>query len=119
MARGRAGSDIDLDAGASASKLPAYHAVPAAGRGRGVLVLGETGALDDFARDVCDRLARAGFAALAPDAGGAGAGRAAIEAGVRALLDDDATDGPRLGGLGFAQGGVRLLAAAAARSEEH
>jgi len=111
---GRAGSDVELDLRehAGADKASAYHAVPASGRGRGVLVLDESGALGDFGRDVCDRLARAGFAALAPDLPVGGAARARIDAAVRQLLDDQATDGPRIGALGFEEGAMRLIEAA-------
>jgi carboxymethylenebutenolidase len=113
--RGRAGSDIELaiDAGGSASKAAAYHAVPAAGRGRAVLVLDETAALSDFARDACDRLARAGFAALAPDLSTGEDIARVVDAGVRQLLDDAATDGSRVGALGFGRGGALALLAAA------
>ena len=111
MAGGRAGSDIELvlRGAAESAKAGAYHAVPASRRGKGVLVLDERGALGDFGRDACDRLARSGFAALAPDLPAAGEPVAWIQAGIRALLDDDATEGPRVGALGFDQGAARLL----------
>jgi carboxymethylenebutenolidase len=44
-----------------------YVAVPESGRGPGVVVLQEWWGLDDHIKDVCDRLAEAGFIALAPD----------------------------------------------------
>ena len=44
-----------------------YVAVPASGAGRGVLVLHAWWGLNEVFRDVCDRLAGAGFVALAPD----------------------------------------------------
>ena len=44
-----------------------YLAVPQSGKGAGVLVLHAWWGLNDFMRDFCDRLAQAGFVALAPD----------------------------------------------------
>ena len=112
MASGRlgsAGSDVELavdergsagdDAGLGADKAAAYHALPPTGRGRGVLVVDETGALTDFARDACDRLARAGFAALAPDLSDAANAGPLLAAGVQYLLDDAATDGSGVGAV--------------------
>jgi len=108
----RIGRDIELalDAGGKAS---GYHAAPASGRGRGVLVLDEDGALSDFARSACQRLARAGFAALAPDVADLAAAAAPIDSGVQYLLDDAATDGGGVGVLGFGLGGVLALEAGA------
>jgi carboxymethylenebutenolidase len=44
-----------------------YLAVPASGKGAGVLVLHAWWGLNDVVRDVCNRLAREGYVALAPD----------------------------------------------------
>lgn len=44
-----------------------YLAVPPSGKGAGVLVLHAWWGLNDFFRDLCDRLAQEGFVALAPD----------------------------------------------------
>src|SRR5258708_38033868 len=44
-----------------------YLALPAAGKGRGVLVLHTWWGLTEPFRRVCDRLAQEGFVALAPD----------------------------------------------------
>jgi carboxymethylenebutenolidase len=44
-----------------------YLAVPASGNGQGVLVLHAWWGLTDFFTAICDRLAAAGFVALAPD----------------------------------------------------
>jgi carboxymethylenebutenolidase len=44
-----------------------YLAVPPSGEGAGVLVLHAWWGLNDVFREVCDRLAQAGFVALAPD----------------------------------------------------
>ena len=65
MTLGRDGSELEIPVEDGA--LPAYLARPAAGHGPGVLVLHEAFGLVEHVRDVCDRLARAGFVALAPD----------------------------------------------------
>jgi len=44
-----------------------YLAVPPSSKGAGVLVLHAWWGLNDFFRDLCDRLAQEGFVALAPD----------------------------------------------------
>ena len=49
-----------------------YLIAPDDGEGRGVLVLGSWGGLDDGLRGICDRLADRGFVALAPDLVGEG-----------------------------------------------
>lgn len=50
-----------------AGELPGYLAVPDAGRGPGVVVIQEWWGLVPHIRSVADRLAEAGFVALAPD----------------------------------------------------
>jgi carboxymethylenebutenolidase len=96
-----------------------------------VLVLHEAGGLLDFARDVCDRLAREGFVALAPDLH-AGRSDADPEAAARLMMDLDAAragcvldaavaellnaecvEGARVGAVGFCMGGWLALLAAA------
>lgn len=52
---------------ANGGEAPGYLAEPGEGRGPGVVVLQEWWGLDDHIRSVCDRLAAAGFFALAPD----------------------------------------------------
>jgi carboxymethylenebutenolidase len=52
---------------AAATPASGYLAVPASGGGPAVVVLQEWWGVDDHIRGVCDRLAGAGFIALAPD----------------------------------------------------
>lgn len=126
----RGGADIEIGSGRPGETLRAYRAAPAAGHGPGVVVIQEAWGLVEHIRDVCDRLAREGFVALAPDlyrGDSTGeletAGRLAMEleieratadldGAVTALLDDDAVDGGRVGMLGFCMGGQLALAAA-------
>ena len=107
-----------------------YLAVPGSGSGPGVVVLQEWWGLVDHIRDVCDRLAREGFVALAPDlyrgSATADPGEAErlmmhldleqaagdLEASVSALLNHDAVDGPGVGCIGFCMGGQLALYAA-------
>jgi len=125
----RQGSDITIANGEE--RLRAYLAVPASGRGPGVVVVQEWWGLVDHIRDVCDRFAREGFVALAPDLyRGESAGdpdaasrlmmnleipRAVsdLAAAVTALLDHSAVDGARVGCIGFCMGGQLALCAAA------
>jgi carboxymethylenebutenolidase len=57
----------DITFSANGGEAPGYLAEPAAGQGPGVVVLQEWWGLDEHIRSVCDRLAAAGFFALAPD----------------------------------------------------
>lgn len=124
----RAGRDLAFGSGAGA--LTGYLAEPASGHGPGVLVIQEWWGLVDAIRDVCDRLARAGFVALAPDLyhgerttdpGVAGRlmmdldlPRAArdLEGAVEALLGRSSVTHPRVGCVGFCMGGQLALYAA-------
>ena len=124
----RAGREIEFTSGSDTVR--GYLAVPASGSGPGVLVIQEWWGLVDHIRDVCDRFARDGFVALAPDlyrgerAGDPDAAgrlmmsleipRAArdLEAAVQALLGQDATVGARVGAVGFCMGGQLALFAA-------
>jgi carboxymethylenebutenolidase len=125
---GRAGADIEYPA--DGESVAAYLAVPPAGRGRGVLVMHEAWGLVDHIRDVCDRLAREGFVALAPDlfrgrtaADAEEAGQlmgelriprigADVDGAVSTLLNDHRVDGGRVATLGFCMGGSLALFAA-------
>jgi carboxymethylenebutenolidase len=124
----RAGRDIEVE-GPDGPRA-AYLAVPASARGRGLLVVSEWWGLVDHIRDVCDRFAREGFVALAPDlyrgrtttdpdvAGrlmmDLEIPRAArdLDAAVAALLGHPAVEGPTVGALGFCMGGQLALFAA-------
>lgn len=95
-----------------------------------MLVLHEAGGLLDFARDACDRLARDGFVALAPDLYGGRTGDdpetatrlmmeldvaragAVLDAAVAELLNAECVEGPRVGAVGFCMGGRLALFAA-------
>lgn len=107
-----------------------YLAVPPSERGPGVIVIQEWWGLVDHIRDVCDRLAREGFVALAPDlyhgdstSDPDEAGRLMmdlqipragndLESAVQTLLSQDAVDGSRVGAIGFCMGGQLALYAA-------
>ena len=123
-----AGSEIEFPSGED--KLRGYLALPARGHGPGVVVLQEWWGLVDHIREVCDRLAREGFVALAPDLyrgestadpGVAGRlmmdlalPRAArdLEAAVTALVNHDAVNGGKVAAIGFCMGGQLALYAA-------
>jgi carboxymethylenebutenolidase len=125
---GRSGADVEFPAAGDSGS--GYLAVPAAGHGRGVLVIHEDWGLVGHSRDVCDRLAREGFLALAPDLyrgsiaedeRHAGELAAALDpagtgdllaAAAAALVNDSRCDGRALGALGFGMGGVLALFAA-------
>lgn len=125
----RAGESIRFES--NGDRVAGYLARPASGRGPGVLVIQEWWGLVDHIRDVCDRLARAGFVALAPDlyrgeATGEPdtASRLMMDLEIpRALRDlrgaadalqrEDAVEGARVGAIGFCMGGQLALSAAA------
>ena len=125
---GRVGREIRF--ASDGDEVGGYLAVPAGGRGPAVLVIQEWWGLVDHIRDVCDRFAREGFVALAPDlyrgerttdpdvAGrlmmGLEIPRAArdLDAAATALLGEEATTGARVGAVGFCMGGQLALFAA-------
>jgi len=122
------GRDLQIDSDDGAFK--AYVATPAGGRGPGLIVLQEWWGLVPQIRDVCDRLARSGFVALAPDLyrgesttdpDAAGRMMMGLEieragrdlgAAVEALRRQPATTGARVGCIGFCMGGQLALYAA-------
>jgi len=122
------GSEIRFPSGGD--ELRGWLALPASGRGPGVLVIQEWWGLVDHIRDVCERFAREGFVALAPDlyrgeqardpdtAGrlmmSLEIPRAArdLDAAVDFLLGHQAVEGGKVGVIGFCMGGQLALAAA-------
>jgi carboxymethylenebutenolidase len=108
-----------------------YLAVPPAGKGPGLLVIQEWWGLVDHIKDVCDRFAREGFVALAPDLYHGAATKSPDEAGklfmalniakagadlrgaAQALLERTEVTSKRVGVLGFCMGGQLALWAAA------
>jgi carboxymethylenebutenolidase len=125
---GSAGRAIEFTS--NGDRVRGYLAAPAGGRGPGVLVIQEWWGLVDHIRALCDRLARAGFFALAPDlyrgetaadpdaAGrlmmGLEIPRAArdLDAAVEALRAQPGIEGARVGAIGFCMGGQLALFAA-------
>jgi carboxymethylenebutenolidase len=123
----REGREIEIRTGSPPAS--GYLARPASGAGPGLLVLHEAAGLDAALRDVCDRLGRAGFAALAPDlydgrratsrhealglASGLDAGAVArrLEDAVSCLLGEACVEGVRVGAVGFCLGGHLALLA--------
>jgi carboxymethylenebutenolidase len=124
----RVGEEIRF--GSGGEEVGGYLAAPAGGRGPGVLVIQEWWGLVDHIRDVCDRFAREGFVALAPDlyrgeraTDPDAAGRLMmnleipraardLDAAADALFGHEATTGARLGAVGFCMGGQLALFAA-------
>ena len=122
------GTMVDFPSNGGTTK--GYLAMPASGKGPGVVVIQEWWGLVEHIREVCERLARAGFVALAPDlyrgettsdpdrAGrlmmGLEIPRAArdLDAAVQALQSQPEVDGARVGAIGFCMGGQLALFAA-------
>ena len=112
-----------------------YLALPAAGRGPGVIVIQEWWGLTDHIADVADRLAAEGFVALAPDLFGGRTAHDADEAGqlmselpvdraaqdlggaVDFLLAHEAVTGDEVGAVGFCMGGGFVLQLAAQQGD--
>lgn len=114
-----------------------YEALPASGSGPGVLVLHAWWGLNDVFRAVCDRLAEAGFVAVAPDLwggavattieeaeglleqrDGAAMERAAVEA-LSYLRAHPAVRGTDLGAIGFSMGAAWAIALAGEHPDLH
>jgi carboxymethylenebutenolidase len=112
-----------------------YLAVPASGRGPGVVVIQEWWGLVPHIKTVCDRLAGEGFVALAPDLYHGETTTSPDEAGkmmmalrvneaekdlrgaVRYLLAHGAVTGTTVGTIGFCMGGALSLFAASKNPE--
>lgn len=113
-----------------------YLATPASAKGPGLLVLQEWWGLVDHIKDVCDRFAREGFVALAPDLYHGTATRSPDEAGklfmalniaragadlrgaAAALLARPEVTSKRVAALGFCMGGQLALYAGAEFPDE-
>ncbi len=76
------------------SQSEGYLSVPPAGKGPGVLVLHAWWGLNDFFKSFCDRLAREGFVALAPDLFSGVVLRTVAEAEQHLNEYDEATQSP-------------------------
>jgi carboxymethylenebutenolidase len=119
------------------SDASGYLALPEGGRGPGVIVVQEWWGLDSGIKEMADRLAEAGFVALAPDlyhgelAGHTEMDRAAelmtslpadraardMSGAVDFLADHEATTGDGIGVMGFCMGGVFTFVLAALRPD--
>ena len=115
-----------------------YLAVPESGTGPGVIVVQEWWGLDSGIKEMADRLATAGFVALAPDLyhgelaehtemdkaaelmNSLPADRAArdMSGAVDYLADHDATTGDGIGVMGFCMGGLLTFVLAALRPDK-
>jgi carboxymethylenebutenolidase len=113
-----------------------YLAMPASGSGPGVIVIQEWWGLTDHIAEVCDRFAKAGYVALAPDLYGGKVTHDAEEAGkmmgalpeadaardlagaVDFLLGHDAVTGSKVGAVGFCMGGGFVVQLAAQAGEK-
>ena len=130
MTIGREGADIEyerIEASGNGHAASGYLAKPASGIGCGIVVIHDEWGLTEFIRDVSDRLARAGFVALAPDlfhgriAEDQGAAEQLskeldrdcadvdLESAVAELFNQHATAGSKVGALGFGLGGSLAL----------
>ncbi len=130
MTIGREGADIEyqgIASGGDGHAASAYLAKPVSDTGCGIIVIHDEWGLTEFIRDVCDRLARADFVALAPDLFH---GRIAddqvtaeqlskeleldcadadLESAVAELFNQSATAGSKVGVLGHGLGGSLAL----------
>jgi carboxymethylenebutenolidase len=113
-----------------------YLALPAGGKGPGIIVIQEWWGLTDHIRDVADRLAAEGFVALAPDLMGgwithdgaeaaqmmndlpAETGAELLAGAVEYLQSLDAVTSEKVGTIGFCMGGGFVLALAAQQGEK-
>jgi carboxymethylenebutenolidase len=126
----REGEDIEYEGiapGGGEAVASAYLAKPASGSGCGIVIIHDDWGLTDFVRDVCDRLARSGFVAMAPDLFHGETATdsksaeqltqefdldvadADLESAVEQLYNQNATSGAKVGVLGFGVGGTLAL----------
>jgi carboxymethylenebutenolidase len=107
-----------------------YLAVPASGKGPGVIVIQEWWGLVPHIKNICDRFAEAGYVALAPDFYHGKTTKSPDEAGkmmmamqidqaekdlrgaIQYLLAHEATTSEKVGTVGFCMGGALSLFAA-------
>ena len=122
--------------GSNGATAHGYLALPAGGKGPGVVVIQEWWGLTSHIVDVADRLAAEGFVALAPDLFGGTTTHDADEAGrlmqelpvaqaardlggaVDYLLSHDAVTSSRVGVVGFCMGGGFVLVLAAQQGDK-
>jgi carboxymethylenebutenolidase len=127
-----------VDFASNGNTASGYLALPGSGSGPGVIVVQEWWGLDSGTKEMTDRLAVAGFVALAPDlyhgelaghtemdkAGELMASLPAARAGrdmsgaVDYLADHDATTGDGIGVVGFCMGGLLTFVLAALRPDK-
>ena len=109
---------------------PGYLSIPAKGNGPGLIVIQEWWGLVDHIKEVCDRFAKEGYVALAPDLFHGHATKSPDEAGklmmalnihqaekdlsgaVQYLVNHNATTSDKVGAIGFCMGGALSLFAA-------
>lgn len=119
-----------IEFASNGDQVRGYLATPASGRGPGVVVIQEWWGLVPHIEEVCDRFAREGFVALAPDLYRGDsttdpdrAGRLMmdleipraardLDGAIAALLNREAVDGAKVGTIGFCMGGQLALYAA-------
>jgi len=107
-----------------------YLAIPEKGSGPGVIVIQEWWGLVDHIKKVCDRFAKEGYVALAPDLYHGQSTKSPDEAGklmmamridqaekdlrcaIQFLINHEATTGGKVGTIGFCMGGALSLYAA-------
>ena len=112
-----------------------YLAIPASGKGPGVIVIQEWWGLVPHIKDICDRFAAEGYAALAPDLYHGRSTTSPDEAGklmmtlrideaekdlrgaIAFLLNHEATTGEKVGTVGFCVGGALSLYTATKNSQ--
>src|SRR5918911_5166478 len=122
--------------GSNGATAHGYLALPASGRGPGVVVIQEWWGLTSHIVDVTNRLAAEGFVALAPDLYGGTTTHDADEAGklmqelpvdqaardlggaVDYLLGHEAVTSSKIGAVGFCMGGGFVLVLAAPQGDK-